>query len=622
MQFGADVFVGTNIEGRQKLDPRAEKMKMLRVDDQSKGFRVWDGKRVRVERNIKFLRENQQPEVENSTKRSRNLTLVDTKVKAVSDPVVPRRSLRLQNKSMDVANVLLIPGGEEPKTYKQAISCEEKQKWLDSMQEELNSIEKNKTWTLVDLPLGRTAIGSRWVYKIKRDQDNNPVKYKSRLVAQGYTQQAGIDYTEVFAPVARSQTFRTLLSIASARKMIIKQFDVASAFLHGELDEEIYMRPAPGSDLGDKVCKLNKSIYGLKQAARVWNKALDRKMVETGFVQSKTDPCLYIYPVAGKDCYSIQHVDDLLFAASDESLIDKLTARLSSDFELKDLGKLKHFLGIDVKTTPEGGFQLSQHGYIDKMASELGLLDCKPSKYPLDPGYYQIEDDKYINNNTEYRKIIGMLLYAAINSRPDISASVNILAQRMEKPRELDLLEAKRVVKYLLGTKNIRLNFSGGAVDNFSFRAYSDANWAESKEDRKSNSGILCLMNGAPVSWSSRKQGIVATSTTEAEFYAIAEAAKEMMWLRQLLLDMNVSAPLPLHISSDNQSAIKMLENEKFSHRTKHIDVQYHFLKDMIRNKSIVLSYVPTETNAADLLTKPLAGPKIAKLRGLAGFIE
>lgn len=129
-------------------------------------------------------------------------------------------------------------------------------------------------------------------------------------------------------------------------------------------------------------------------------------------------------------------------------------------------------------------------------------------------------------------------------------------------------------------------------------------------------------MNGAPVSWSSRKQGIVATSTTEAEFYAIAEAAKEMMWLRQLLLDMNVSAPLPLHISSDNQSAIKMLENEKFSHRTKHIDVQYHFLKDMIRNKSIVLSYVPTETNAADLLTKPLAGPKIAKLRGLAGFIE
>lgn len=490
------------------------------------------------------------------------------------------------------------------------------------MQEELNSIEKNNTWSLVDLPAGRQAIGSKWVFKIKRDQNNNPVKYKSRLVAQGYTQRAGVDYSEVFAPVARSQTFRTLLSVASARNMIIKQFDVASAFLNGTLEEEIYMRPAPGSDFGDKVYKLHKSIYGLKQAARVWNKALDQKMIEIGFVQSKTDPCLYIYSADGKDCFSIQHVDDLLFAATDESLIIALTSRLSSEFELKDLGRLQHFLGIDVKTTPEGGFQLSQHGYIDKIAAELGLADCKPSKFPLDPGYYQLSDDKYLSNNTEYRKIIGMLLYAAINTRPDISASVNILAQRMEKPRELDLLEAKRVVKYLLGTKDIRLNFSGGAVENFSFRAYSDANWAESKEDRKSNSGILCLMNGAPISWSSRKQGIVATSTTEAEFYAIAEAAKEMMWLRQLLIDMKVNIELPIHISSDNQSAIKMLENEKFSHRTKHIDVQYHFLKDMIRSKSISLSYVPTESNVADLLTKPLAGSKIVQLRGLAGFIE
>lgn len=167
-----------------------------------------------------------------------------------------------------------------------------------------------------------------------------------------------------------------------------------------------------------------------------------------------------------------------------------------------------------------------------------------------------------------------MLLYASVNTRPDISASVNILAQRMESPRELDLLEAKRVAKYLIGTKNIQLKFSGGEVKIFSLRAYCDANWAESRVDRKSNSGIVCLMNGAPVSWSSRKQGVVATSTSEAEFYSIAEAAKEMMWLYQLLKDFKIDIPYPIIISSDNQSAIKILDNEKFSHRTKHIDVQ------------------------------------------------
>lgn len=623
VEFGADVFVGTSHEGRKKLDPRAIKMKMLRVDDQSKGFRVWDGHKIHVERNIKFIDDKRRPAERNSEESPTNSTCEKPAVTPPENLITEiRRSERLRNKTMPDANVLIVARGDEPKTYNQAINCEEKRMWFESMQNELNSIEKNKTWTLVDLPAGRQAIGSRWVYKIKRNADNDPVKYKSRLVAQGFTQKFGVDYDEVFAPVARSQTFRTLLSVASSRKMIIKQFDVTSAFLNGRLDEEIYMKPAPGSQFGDKVYKLHKSIYGLKQAARVWNKALDRKMCEIGFTQSKTDPCLYIYSADGKDCFSIQHVDDLLFAAIDESTIDMLTARIAADFELKNLGKLKHFLGIDVQTTLEGGFQISQRGYIEKIAAELSLLDAKPSKFPLDPGYYKITDENFLNNNTEYRKIIGMLLYAAVNTRPDISASVNILAQRMEKPREVDLLEAKRVVKYLMGTKGIRLNFSGGADESFSFRAYSDANWAESRTDRKSNSGILCLLNGTPLSWSSRKQGVVATSTTEAEFYAIAEAAKEMMWLRQLLIDMKVPVPSSISISSDNQSAIKMLENDKFSHRTKHIDVQYHFLKDMIQKKHIALAFVPTESNIADLLTKPLAGPRIEMLRKLAGFVE
>lgn len=618
VEFGADVFVGTTIEGRKKLDARAEKMKMLRVDDQSKGFRVWDGHRVRVERNIKFLHvptaQNNQDPISTKTPESSNSPSTDKGVTEL------RRSARIKNKSPEAANVLIVPTGVEPKTYKQAVNGEEKSAWLASMEKELSMIEKKGTWSLVDLPPGRKAIGSKWVYKIKRHI--TPWLYKSRLVALGFTQKYGVDYDEVFAPVARSQTFRTLLAVASHGKMIIKQYDVESAFLNGDLDEEIYLKPPPGHDVGSKVYKLHKSLYGLKQSARVWYKALDAKFAEIGFTQSKVDPCLHIYSKNGRKCYSIQHVDDILFAATDEAIIDDSVRKLSESFELKDLGKLKHFLGIDVTTTLEGAFQLSQSSYIDNIATDLNLTDAKSAVFPLDPGYFKLADDKFLSDNSEYRKIIGKLLYAFINTRPDISASVNILAQRVESPRELDLLETKRVVKYLLGTKHIRLNFSGGEEEVFSFRAYSDANFAENIEDRKSNSGILCMMNGAPISWSSRKQGVVATSTTEAEFYAIAEAAKEMMWLHQLLKELNVIIELPIIISSDNQSAIKMLENEKFSQRTKHIDVQYHFLRDLIQNKTVKLSFVPTEINAADLLTKPLAGAKIKSLRKLSGFVE
>lgn len=245
VEFGCDVFVDTIKEGRKNLEARAEKMKMLRVDDNSKGFRVWDGQRVRVERNIKFLNNSDNWPIDKSD----DLSPVDDAVDQ------PRRSERIRNRLVPVANVLMVPPGSEPKTYKQATNCEEKQMWLESMQTELKSIERNNTWTLVDLPAGRQAIGSKWVYKIKRDENNNPVKFKSRLVAQWFAQKYGVDYDEVIAPVARAQTFRTLLSVASSKKMII----------------------------------------------------------EIGFIQSKTDPCLYTYSDGSNYCFFIFHVDDLLF---------------------------------------------------------------------------------------------------------------------------------------------------------------------------------------------------------------------------------------------------------------------------------------------------------------------
>jgi hypothetical protein len=311
----------------------------------------------------------------------------------------------------------------------------------------------------------------------------------------------------------------------------------------------------------------------------------------------------------------------MLFAATDIISIEKIVAEIRKKFELKDLGDVKHFLGIDIHKSPDGMFSVSQETYIEKIAAECGQTDAKAQKYPLDPGYYKLEDEKMLPNNNEYRKIIGMLLYVATNSRPDISASVCILAQKVEKPRELDLLEAKRVIKYLLSTKNLKLHLNDPNSQS-TLKAFSDANWAEDRLDRKSNTGLICFLFGGAIAWSSRKQDVVSISTTEAEFYALAETAKEVQWIVQLLRDFNVNMSESIEIESDNQSCIKFVENEKFSNRTKHIDVRYHYVKDLINAKFIKLKYCPTEYNIADMLTKPLAGTKIKMLRELGRLTD
>lgn len=294
IEFGAPVCVATKAQGRKKLDDRGAFMRFLSVDSQSKGFRLWDGHTVRVERNVKFLNskagelsfEKFYRETPTKTFLNRN----ENKQSSDSEHAQPRRSERI--KLQIEQNAATIINKLEPKTYNQAIKSPDSIKWILAMQEELQSIEDNQTWLAVDLPPGRNTIGSKWTYKLKCDSDGNIARYKARIVAQGFSQKYGVDYDEVFAPVARSTTFRTLLSVAGKENYIVKQFDVKTAFLNGDLTEEIYMRPPEGVDIGNKVLKLNKSLYGLKQAARAWNIALNKSLTNCGFERSKTDNCL------------------------------------------------------------------------------------------------------------------------------------------------------------------------------------------------------------------------------------------------------------------------------------------------------------------------------------------
>jgi hypothetical protein len=273
-----------------------------------------------------------------------------------------------------------------------------------------------------------------------------------------------------------------------------------------------------------------------------------------------------------------------------------------------------------VSKDADGAYQICQSKYIEQIAKEFQLSDAKRAKYPLDPGYHQLKDERFLDSNALYRRLIGKLLYVSTHTRPDISASVGILAKRVSNPRQLDYNEALRVVKYLLYTKEKRLKLYS-RTHTRALVGHADADWAEDRETRKSISGFTCVVLGGTVSWCSRRQVTVALSTTEAELYALTEAALELEWLNRILRDFGVESEKSLLLFTDNQSTRAAIINKKVSAKLKHIDTKLHFIRDWVENKRLLIEYCPTDDNVADMLTKPLAGTKIAKLSQLAGLM-
>lgn len=327
----------------------------------------------------------------------------------------------------------------EPKNYNEAIQSNEREKWLAAMQDEIESHEHNGTWTLVDLPAGKTAIGSKWVFKVKTGADGEFKRYKARFVAQGFSQKYGEDYDEVFTPVVLHMTFRTLLSVAASRKMLVHHFDAKTAFLNGKLDETIYMKQPRGFEADNlKVCLLKKCIYGLKQAARSWNTVLHKVLTEAGFKQSYNDPCLYSKKIDGTLCYINIYVDDLIVVCQTVRQMKEIESIFKPHFEMQDLGVINHYLGMEVSKDNHGNFELNQSAYIMRIASDFGLRDAKPAKTPMEVSYRKSISNEALDRNTKYRQLIGRLLYLSVNTRPDISASVSILAQKVSQPNVED----------------------------------------------------------------------------------------------------------------------------------------------------------------------------------------
>jgi histone deacetylase 1/2 len=405
------------------------------------------------------------------------------------------------------------------------------------MESEISALHKNKTWHLVPPKAGYNVIDCKWVFKIKRNADGTIDRYKGRLVAKGYRQRYGIDYEDTFSPVVKIATVRLVLSIAVSKGWCLRQLDVQNAFLHGILEEEVYMRQPPGFEDENKphyVCKLDKALYGLKQAPRAWYSRLSLKLLELSFKSSKSDTSLFIYSKNGVTIFMLIYVDDIIVTSSCQDAVTTLLKDLRADFALKDLGNLSYFLGIEVNSR-QGGIVLSQEKYASDLLHKVGMFKCKASPTPLLASEKLSREDGTplaVGDATRYRSIVGGLQYLTL-MRPDLAFSVNKVCQFLHAPTTAHWSAVKRILRYVKGSMNIGLYISKS--DSKLVSAFSDADWAGDTDDRRSTGGFAVYFGPNLISWSARKQPTVSRSSTEAEYKSLANATAEVIWFEALL---------------------------------------------------------------------------------------
>jgi hypothetical protein len=414
--------------------------------------------------------------------------------------------------------------------------------WYAAMSSEFDALSQTKTWTLVPRPPGVNIVGSKWIFKTKHRPDGSIDKHKARLVARGFTQQHGINYGDTFSPVVKPATVRLVLSLAVSRGWSLRQVDVSNAFLHGFLSEDVYMQQPPGfedSRYPSHVCKLQRSIYGLKQSPRAWYARLSERLNQLGFVSSKADTSLFIFSQGDVCIYMLVYVDYIVIAGSTSVVVDRLVQSLSESFPIKDMGKLDYFLGLEAAYT-SGGMTLTQRKYALDLLHRVNMENCNPTSTPLsateqlarDTGTLLSADDSF-----RYRSVVGGLQYLTL-TRPDISFAVNKVCQFLSQPTDVHWEAVKRILRYIKGTLETGLQIRKSPSMGISI--FTDADWAGCVDDRRSTGGYAVFVGPNLISWSSKKQPIVSRSSTEAEYKALANGAAEAIWIESLLKELGV----------------------------------------------------------------------------------
>ncbi|PIL25727.1 hypothetical protein GSI_11477 [Ganoderma sinense ZZ0214-1] len=526
---------------------------------------------------------------------------------------------------------LAIQAGQDPRMLKEARQSPDWPQWQCAIDAEYENLRRHDVFDLVEPPPDANIVGSKLVFRVKHNVEGTVSGFKARLVAQGFSQVPGRDYhdDETFAPVSRLPSIRTILALAARHDWELRQMDVKSAYLNGTLEETVYMHQPPSFSMPEQshlVCRLKKTLYGLKQAGRGWYKTLTAAMLQMGFTRCVADHAVF-YKREGESAIIVAaSVDDLTIAGTSD-LVNAFAADIKQRFEMSDLGNLHWILGIEVRRDCQARtIAISQRSYIDTTVSRFNLEDAAPLSIPLQPGSplgqhqspstpRQFEDMR----DVPYREAVGSLMYAAMGTRPDVTFAVTALSQFMQNPGRAHWDAIKRVLRYLKGTRELWLVYGD---DNNGLHSFSDADWGSSMEHRHSISGYVFTLDGGAISWSSKKQNVVALSSTEAEYIALTHATKEAIWLRYVLADVlhPELSSFPVRLCSDNRSAIALAKDNAFHPRTKHIDIRYHFIREAVDNHNVALEYRRTEDMPTDLFTKALPHAKLEHLSRLFGL--
>ncbi|CAF4946395.1 unnamed protein product [Pieris macdunnoughi] len=638
--FGCRAMMHVPKEKRLKWDCKSKELIFVGYCLESKGYRLFDkteGKVMRS-RDVIFLEESVNKDFaflpltesqvvinEDNLDDTTDMTLkeIDSAVCASDDDYVPEHSISRSESPINRINLrprkhrampTFLCQNEieksiesDPETLEQALQCENSQKWISAMDDEYNSLLENNTWTLSKLPYGRVAIPCRWVFKTKIDGDGNVTRYKARLVIKGYQQKQYIDYNEVYAPVVRLSSIRYLLAIAAKYQLKIEQLDAVTAFLQGDIDVELYMSQPSRYDNGTKeVCKLNKSIYGLKQASRTWNKKLDNFLSSIGFSKSNVDPCVYYKYENEHVMFITIYVDDILLFHNCQESANNIKIKMKNNFKMNELGIAYCYIGLCISYSSEG-IAIDQTRYIENTLRRFGMEQCNSVGTPMEPNIKFSSSEKF--ESIPYQEATGCLLYISQGTRPDICYAVHTLCRYNSSHTEEHWNAVKRLFRYLQGTKYLQLVYKSNVDEEIT--GYSDSDWASCTEDRKSCTGYIFNFQGAAISWNSKRQQTVALSTTEAEYMALSAATQEAMWLRQLHCELWPSLKVtPITLYCDNQSAIKLTGTYSYHARSKHIDVRHHYLRNKVECGDLKIEYVGTDSMVADCLTKALPKPK------------
>ena len=485
------------------------------------------------------------------------------------------------------------------------------------METEIASLYANDTWTPVAAPSDAPVMDTKFVFVTKHKRDGTIDRHKARLVAKGF-QQGNVH--EVYAPVIDFTNLRVVLACALSRGGIVHQLDVKTAFLNGKLDEkeEVYVRPPPGIDFGlqeGEVLKLRRALYGLKRAPRIWSKTWSDAVASLGYRRLKSDECVFVRSDHRGMVVLLVYVDDILVVAWKNSTVRDVKKELMGLFEMRDMGRVSKFLGVLFEHRRNGTL-MTQRTYTEEVLKRFGMHDSKPVTTPMARDVTEAcekPQDYTLQKLGQFKEVIGALLYLSTRTRPDIATAVNFLARDSSAPTDGSWIGVKRVLRYLRGTKDLGLFFKNGARHSLpEMEVYSDADWAGDLKDRKSTSGMTISLNGVLIAWHSRKQQAVAMSSSEAEYIALSDCAKEVIWIRQLLGELGWHGKRATVIHEDNIGAIKWGKSDK---RTKHVDIRYHFVRDMVQRGAIELEYCSTNLMLADVMTKALLPTRFKALR-------